>query len=575
MDSPSNARPQNHLKQTLKPLRGHLAAATGFSALVNLLMIVPAIYMLQVYDRAVGSGSIETLLALTLIMIFLLTSLGLMEWVRGQILQRASFKLDELLSDQVFNSSFDQALYGKGQGSAQAMADLSGLRQFLSSAAPFAFMDAPWVPIYVAIMFLFHPWFGLLATISCLLLILITLINQRLTTPKLEEANEGMMNSRAYAIQNLRNAEVVAAMGMRGRIRDRWKTMNTEATIQQTQASDTSVGFGATSKAFRLIAQSMALGLGAWLAINMEISPGMMIAGAILLGRALAPIDQMIGAWRAAQAAISQTKRLNELFVNHPPADEPMPLPIPFGGLKVESIVLCPPGSNQRVLQGISFTLNPGTSLGVIGPTASGKSSLARALLGIWKPIAGTVRLDNSDITQWDRDALGPHVGYLPQDIELFSGSVAENIARFGEVEPTEIIAAAKMAGVHDMILNLPMGYDTPINPMGTDLSGGQRQRIALARAMFGSPRLVILDEPNSNLDDIGDAALDHALKQLQERGVTVVVISHKTRILQNVNKILVLREGQIAEFDKASLIMDKYQQSVVKMPKRETAHEL
>ncbi len=549
------------LLKMLEPLRPYLKAAAFFSLFINMLMIVPSIYMLQVYDRAVGGHSVSTLLMLTLMLVFLLASMGGLDWVRGRIMSKAGMRLDEILSERVFDSTFRQSLLTGGRSSTQPLADLAGMRNFLASPAINAFFDAPWVPIYIAIMFAFHPYFGWIALFAVALLSTITYFNQRLTSAALTESNSEQRWTNNYATRHLRNAEVIESMGMMGNVRERWAEHNVRALALQGQAADTSGGFTSGSKALRIVLQSLALGMGAYLAINQEISPGMMIAGSILLGRALAPVDQLVGAWKGFQAATQQFERMEELLTKVPEKTEKMELPAPQGKLTVEEIRVAPPGVQMPVLKGISFELEPGTILGVIGPSAAGKSTLARAILGLWPAAMGSVRLDGADIGKWDRANLGPYIGYLPQDIELFDGTVSENIARFGEIDSREIVAAARMAGVHEMILRFPEGYDTIIGASGGSLAAGQRQRIGLARAMYGRPRLVVLDEPNSNLDDSGEASLRASLQLLKESGATIIVITHRPNILFGVDKILVMKDGQAADFGPAEMIMRKYQQ--------------
>ena len=549
------------LLKTLQPLRPYFMGAAGFSFFINMLMIVPAIYMLQVFDRAVGSQSLSTLFMLTLIMVFLLISMGALDWVRGQIMCRAGARLDEILSQRIFDGTFKQSLLTAGRSSTQPLSDLVGLRSFIASPAVNAFFDSPWVPVYILIMFMFHTYFGLLAIFAVALLATITFFNQRLTQAALLEANKEQIWSKNYATRHLRNAEVIESMGMMHNVRARWSEHNQQALGLQGQAADTAGAFTSGSKALRIMLQSLALGMGAYLAINMEISPGMMIAGSILLGRALAPVDQLVGAWKGFQNARQQFERLEELLAKTPLQPDKMELPAPQGRISVEEIRVAPPGTQMPVLKGVSFELEAGGSLGVIGPSAAGKSTLARALLGIWPAAMGAVRLDGADIYKWDRRELGRHIGYLPQDIELFDGSISENIARFGDINSEQIVAAARMAGVHEMILRLPEGYDTVIGASGGVLAGGQRQRIALARAMYGNPRLVVLDEPNSNLDDSGESALRDSLQQLKQAGATVVVITHRPNILFGVDRILVMKDGQAADFGAADMIMRKYQQ--------------
>lgn len=538
------------LEAVLHACRSSFFSVGLFSMFINLLMLVPAFYMLQVYDRVVTSGSIPTLVMLTLVMVLLMVTMGSLEWVRSRIMVRVSTRIDTLLGGRLFDASFKQALYSGGMNAnAQPLSDLTGLRQFLTGNGLFAFFDAPWVPIYIAIMFMFHPWFGIMAIISVIVLSTIAVINEKVTSKVLGEANKENMSANQYTNKNLRNAEVVESMGMLGRIRDRWQVRNRKVLALQGIASDRAGILTSLSKTVRLIVQSLVLGLGAYLAVQQEISPGLMIAGSILLGRALGPIDQMIGVWKQFVSARSQYQRLNELLANVGEEPERMSLPAPKGKVQAEGVMVAPPGTKVPVVRNVTFQVEPGDMVGVIGPSAAGKSTLARALLGIWPTMGGKMRLDGADIFNWKRDELGPHIGYLPQDIELFEGTISENIARFGEVDSKEVVKAAQMAGVHEMILRLPEGYDTVIGATGGALSGGQRQRIGLARAIYGNPRLVVLDEPNSNLDDQGEAALAVALQNLKETGATVFIITHRASVLSQVQSLMVMREGALAMF--------------------------
>jgi ATP-binding cassette subfamily C protein EexD len=450
----------------------------------------------------------------------------------------------------LYDASFKQALYSGGmQANAQPLSDLTGLRQFLTGNGLFAFFDAPWVPIYIGIMFMFHPWFGIVAIISVIILSTLAVINEKVTGKMLAEANKENMGATQFTNKNLRNAEVVESMGMLGRIRDRWQDKNRKVLALQGIASDRAGILTSVSKTTRLIVQSLVLGLGAYLAIQQEISPGLMIAGSILLGRALGPIDQMIGVWKQFVSARSQYQRLNEILSKVAEEPERMSLPAPKGLVTADNIMVAPPGNKSPVVKGVTFKVEPGEMVGVIGPSAAGKSTLARAILGIWPTLGGKIRLDGADIFNWKRDELGPHIGYLPQDIELFEGSISENIARFGEVDSGAVVKAAQMAGVHEMILRLPEGYDTVIGATGGALSGGQRQRIGLARAIYGSPKLIILDEPNSNLDDQGEAALAVALQNMKATGATVFIITHRASVLSQVEKLMVMRDGALAMF--------------------------
>jgi ATP-binding cassette subfamily C protein EexD len=538
------------LEAVLHNCRSSFFSVGLFSMFINLLMLVPAFYMLQVYDRVVTSGSVPTLVMLTLVMLLLMITMGGLEWVRSRIMVRVSTKIDTLLGHRLYDASFKQALQTGGmQANAQPLSDLTGLRQFLTGNGLFAFFDAPWVPIYIAIMFVFHPWFGVVAIISVIILATLAVINEKVTGKMLAEANKENMGAIQFTNKNLRNAEVVESMGMLPRIRDRWQEKNRKVLALQGIASDRAGILTSISKTTRLIVQSLVLGLGAYLTIQQEISPGLMIAGSILLGRALAPIDQMIGVWKQFVSARSQYQRLNEILTHVGEEPERMSLPAPKGVVSAENVMVAPPGSRTPVVKGVSFVVEAGEMVGIVGPSAAGKSTLARAILGIWPTLGGKMRLDGADIFNWKREELGPHIGYLPQDIELFEGSISENIARFGEVDAQEVVRAAQMAGVHEMILRLPEGYDTVIGATGGALSGGQRQRIGLARAIYGHPKLIVLDEPNSNLDDQGEAALAVALRNLKETGATVFIITHRSSVLSQVQKLMVMKEGVLAMF--------------------------
>lgn len=503
--------------------------------------------MLEVYDRVISSRSVVTLVMLTAIAIVLMATCGALEWVRSRIMVRISTRFDLTLSKRVFNASFKQALYTQGaKNSSLPMSDLIGLRQFLTGSGLFAFFDAPWIPIYIGVMFFFHPLIGTLTVVGALVSVILAIANERLTGKMLGSANmENGLSVNQFGA-NLRNCEVVFSMGMLPSLFKRWAVRNYKVLSLQSRASELGGGVSSISRTWRILLQSFIIGLGAYLAINNEITPGVMTASSILVGRALAPIDQIIGNWRGFIAARGQYARLSEILDQIPDDPERMKLPTPYGDLSVEQIVVTPPGAHVPVLKGISFRAPPGASVGILGASAAGKSTLARTLLGIWPAQSGKVRLDGADMFHLDRAAVGPHLGYLPQDIELFEGSIADNIARFGEVDAAKVVEAAQMAGVHDMILRLPQGYDTVIGAHGGVLSGGQRQRIGLARAIYGDPKLVILDEPNSNLDDVGERALGEALIKLKQKGTTLFIITHRVSALAYVDNLLVLSEGQI-----------------------------
>ncbi len=568
-ESMRNVR-ENSLKTALKACKGSFLSVGFFSFFVNALMLVPSFYMLQVYGRVVTSGSIPTLVMLTLIMTILMGTMGSLEWVRSRIMVRLSTRLDVLLSRDVYRASFKKALDSGGMdASAQPLNDLTGLRQFLTGNGLFAFFDTPWLPVYIGVMFLFHPWYGWFAIGCAIVLLMLAVVNEKLTGKAIADANKQNIAANLHTNKNLRNAEVIESMGMLETLMGRWGERQRQVLLLQSQASDKGGMVTSFSKTFRMLSQSLILGIGAYLAVKQEITPGLMIAGSILLGRALAPIDLMIGSWKGFISARSQYARLNEILDEQQAEPQRMSLPAPEGHVLVENLIVSAPGSKTPILKNISFAVPAGSVVGVIGPSASGKSTLARALLGVWAPQHGVVRLDGADINNWDKRELGPYVGYLPQDIELFEGSISENIARFREVEPDKVIQAAKTAGVHEMILQLPEGYDTVIGSDGVNLSGGQRQRVGLARAIYGSPRLIILDEPNSNLDEVGERALAMAIQQLKASGATVFIITHRTSILAQLDRLLVMSNGAIGLYgprDKVMAELNKQQASAQKI---------
>ena len=538
------------LADAFQDVKRYFIYAGFFSAAVNLLMLVPVIYMLQVYDRVISSGSYSTLAMLTLLMVALTAALGGFEWVRSMILISASNRIEKNLRRRVSDATFKRALITGGMVSnAQPLNDLSSLRQFLTGNGLFAFFDAPWFPIYVFVMFMFHPMFGYAAIFAGIVMIALAYTTEKVTSKKLQDANTQSTSINNQISGTIKNSEVIAAMGMADDLRHRQEARFDKVLTLQTDASRWAGILQSLSKTFRMVMQSLLLGLGALLALQQEISPGMMIAGSLLLGRALAPIDMLVGTWKGFTLARGQYDRLGQLLAQIPKDAETMSLPEPTGKLNVEQVMVVPPGSKNIVVRGVTLELSPGEALGIVGPSASGKSCLARALLGIWPAYSGKVRLDGADIASWNRSELGPHIGYLPQDIELFDGSISENISRFGDVDPEKVVAAAKTAGVHELILNLPKGYDTVIGGAGGVLSGGQRQRIGLARAIYGSPKYLVLDEPNSNLDDQGERELVEAIRRIKAAGATVIVITHRTMVLQCVDKILVMRDGAAQSF--------------------------
>lgn len=547
------------LQLALKACRSSFVLVGFFSMFVNLLMLVPPMYMLQVYDRVLSTQSEDTLLMLTLLVIFLFAIMGGLELVRSRILVRVGNRLDTMINQRLYSAMFRRSLMAPGGQSAQPLNDLTSLRQFLTGNSLFAFFDAPWVPIYIGVMFLFHPWLGVFAIIAGIILVILAITNEKSTQKLLSEANSDHIQAQNLANSNLRNAEVLHAMGMLPGIMGRWSKRHHEFLAKQSQASDRAGALTNTSKVFRLMAQSLILGLAALLVLKGELTGGMVIAGSILMGRALAPIDQMIGGWKGFVSARGAYKRLNELLTQIPEEKQRMSLPRPEGYLSVENIAAAPPGTRTITLRGISFKVDRGEHVGIIGPSAAGKSTLARVLLGIWPSQAGDVRLDGGDITQYNRDELGPHIGYLPQDIELFDGTISENIARFGKVDAERVVKAAKKAGVHEMVLELPAGYDTMISAGSGSLSGGQRQRIGLARALYGDPVLIVLDEPNANLDEAGERALAQSINTVKKEGATLFVISHRQSVLKHMDKLLVMKDGQLSMFGPRDQVLAEF----------------
>ena len=534
----------SELKKSLLSAKKSFIMVGLFSMFINILMLVPPLYMLQLYDRVLGSRSQDTLIMLTLIVVVLFITMGLLEVVRSRVLVRVGNKLDSMLSQRIFDNLFELERKAPGRSSSMPLNDLTQVRQFMTGNGLFAFFDAPWMPIYIIVLFIFHPAFGFFAIFAAIVLVGITVANEYSTKEKLAEANNLSRASTIYVDSNIRNAEVVNAMGMRNNISKIWADKYYGFLNAQNIASDSAGVWSNLSKSLRVMFQSLILGLGAYLAINMEVTPGMMIAASIIMGRALAPLDLIIGSWKGFSSARSSYERIEGLLNDFPKDKEYMQLPAPKGEITLENVVVIPPSGTVPSLKGISMRIEKGDVVGIIGPSAAGKSSLARVMLGLWPLSNGVARIDKADISQWDREDLGKYVGYLPQDIELFEGTVSQNIARFGEVEPEKVVEAATKAGVHEMILKLPEGYDTKIGPGGASLSGGQRQRIGLARALYNNPVFIVLDEPNSNLDDVGEAALVEAIKTLRAGGTTVVIITHRTNVLQATNKLALINNG-------------------------------
>lgn len=515
-----------------------------FSGVINLLMLVPSIYMMQVFDRVLTSRNETTLLMLTLILLGLYLLSSTLEWVRGQVMIKMSAGIDAQLGERVFGAAFERSLKEHSANPAQVLSDLTSIRQCVTGQGLIALFDAPWLPIYLIVAFLFHPWLGLFTVLGASILIALAVWNELATRNGLANANQLAVASASYVNSTLQNAEVIQAMGMLNVLRRRWFSLQQRIVSIQADVSGRSARISAMSRFVRMTWQSLSLGLGALLVLENQISAGVMIAVSVLLGRAMAPVEQLIGSWRQLGSAKSSYQRLSRLLDEYPKSPSRLALPAPTGAVSVDQLWVIPPGAQQAAVSGVTFALTKGEVLAVIGPSASGKSSLARAIVGIWSASRGSVRLDGAEVGQWSREALGPFLGYLPQDIELFDGSIAENIARFGEVDASKVIDAARLAGIHEMVLRFPDGYDTPLGIGGLGLSGGQKQRIGLARALYGQPVLVVLDEPNSNLDEAGELALVKAISTLKATGSTVVLVTHRPNILGAVDKLLLLNGG-------------------------------
>lgn len=545
-------RHANPYRQALAGLRGLFLGAGALSAVINVLMLTGSIYMLQVYDRVLPSGSVPTLQGLFLIVIVLYAFLGFYEFLRARILARAAVRLDTALGPQAFRLWLRSG--NKGEN-ALPLRDLDILRGFLSGPAVHGLFDLPWIPLYLGVLFLIHPWLGWLTVAGALIVAAAALANRLLTHGGLGRSMAMEANARAFADQGLRGAETVQALGMERRVADRWQGLHEASLAAGQRGSDVNEVTSAFSKSFRMLLQSAMLTLGAFLVLRHEITAGMIIATSILSGRALAPVDQVIGQWRAIGRAGVAHRRLNGFFDMQAAPRAHVDLPAPTGRIVVRNLTRMAPGATPgseraRMLNQVSFELSPGDGLGVIGNSAAGKSTLARLLVGAWFADAGEIRFDGATPDQWDPEALGRSIGYLPQSVEMLPGTIRDNITRFDpNATDASMIEAAKIAGVHDMILTMPQGYETRIGADGMALSGGQNQRLGLVRAIFGNPKIIVLDEPNSNLDAGGDAALSNTIRIMRERGAAVIVMAHRPSALAAVNKIMILQSGMVVKF--------------------------
>jgi ATP-binding cassette subfamily C protein len=562
-DHADRAAQPHDLPSLLHACRGVLVGLGLITAMLNVLYLTGSFFMLEVYDRVVPSHSVPTLVGLALLACGLYLFQAFLDILRGRILVRIGNWLDRACSARAYDIVARWPLRARVSGDGlQPMRDLDQVRSYLSGLGPTALFDLPWIPFYLTICYLFHPLLGFTALIGSLVLVALTLLTDRLTRAHTKEATGRVAQRNALAEASRRHAEVLQAMGMRGRLAARWAEANDSYIATQRRAADIAGGFGSASKVLRMVLQSAVLGVGGYLVIQQEASAGIIIAGAILTSRALAPVELAIAHWKGLVAARQSWKRLKQYWAQLPAEEQKTPLPPPRKALAIEAVSVVPPGDQRLVVQEASFALKPGQGLGIVGPSASGKSSLVRAIVGVWAPARGKVRLDGAALEQWSSEALGQHVGYLPQDVELFAGTVAQNIARFDpEPDAQAMIAAARAAGVHEMVLQLPNGYDTQIGEGGAALSAGQRQRIALARALYRDPFLVVLDEPNSNLDIEGEQALTQAVMGVRARGGIVIVVAHRTSALAGVDQLMVMAEGRVQTLGPKDALLAKMMQ--------------
>ena len=549
---------KSDLQNALKDMKKIFISVGIYSFFLNLLMLAPPFYMLVVYDIVMPSKNIDTLILVTGIAIMFFVGMWILEFVRAKILIYASNRLDLIMNKRIFNTTFDLASKYPNRANIQPFRDFTTIKNFLGGNAIVAFFDFPWFPLYIAIMFAFSPIYGLYGLGATAIIILLTFLNEKATKEGLEASNEEYQKAVGFFDNNIRNVEVVKAMGMKENLHHIWMDKYNKYLMTQTKASQTASFYSNASKSFRMLSSSLMYGVGALLAIAGLISPGMIIAGAVLLGRALQPISQVIASWKSFTNAKMAYHKLNDLLLEFPEEEEKLVLPEPKGIIRFEGVVTIPPLGEKAVLKGISLQINSGEMVGIIGPSAAGKSSFVKCAVGVWTPSGGNIRIDGADIAQYDTVQLGKHIGYLPQDIELFEGTIAQNIARFNsDASDEDIITAAKLSGTHELILNLPNGYGTRVGVSGMSLSGGQKQRIGLARAMYGNPKMVILDEPNSNLDDAGEYALMMALRVLKDRGVTVLFVTHKTNLVGLADKLILMQDGLVTKYDYTQKVID------------------
>lgn len=569
LSRPSSPSARTELGDALRACRGAFLGVGLMSCMINILYLTGSFFMLEVYDRVLPSRSVPTLVGLIVLAAGLYIAQGVLDLLRGRILVRIGSSLDEALSPRVFHTVVRLPLLaGKSNEGLQPLRDLDNVRSFLSGQGPSALFDLPWLPLYLAICFAFHPMIGVTALVGAVLLVTLTVLTEFMTRAPAQEAANLAAKRGGIAASGRRNAEVVVAMGMAGRLAARWKDANETYLAGHQRTSDVAGGLGAIAKVMRMMLQSAVLGVGAYLVINQEATAGIIIAGSILSARALAPVDLAIAHWKSFVTARQSWHRLNGLLHVLPAQSPVTQLQNPRETLSIETVSIAPPGEQRVTVSDVTFTLKAGNGLGIIGPSGSGKSSLLRALVGVWKPARGHVRLDAAAIEQWAPDDLGRHIGYLPQDVELFSGTIADNISRFDpDAKDDDIIDAARQAGVHELIVSMREGYDTEVGDHGSVLSAGQAQRIALARALYGNPFLIVLDEPNSNLDTEGDEALTRAVRTARARGAIVIVVAHRPIGIEGVDLLLVLKDGRMQAFGPKETVLGQALQRAAPQP--------
>ena len=537
---------RSELTRTLRLFKYEFLIVGLFSMVANLLMLAPTLYMLQVYDRVLVSRSELTLIFVSLITLYLFGVMAFSEWARSRLLVRIGVRLDAALGTRVFNASFEANLSRSGAAAQRSFQDLIELRQFITGNGTLAFFDVPWMPVYLAVLFFLHPFLGWVALAFTLVQLALAWFGHRNTVAPADAASKAGQAANLFLQTKLRNTEVVESMGMLGGLQKRWAERHAHYMEQQGASQALSHRISAISKWVRYCQQSFALAAGALLVIDGQLTAGAMIAANVLMGRALAPIDQLVGTWRGFLSARNAFERLESLLEAHPERDPALTRVAPRGALRLQQVVASAPGRKEPILKGVDLQADVGTVTVVLGPSGSGKSTLARVLMGIWPDVRGEVLLDERPLSGWDRAELGPHVGYLPQDVEMFDGTIAENIARFSDVDSEKVIAAARSAGLHEMILRFPKGYDTPMGEAGGLLSGGQRQRVGLARALYGNPAVIVLDEPNANLDDAGEAALMQAVREFKAKGRTIFLITHRPGAIAVADQLVVLQDGRV-----------------------------